>query len=113
LSTGHALSLVRWYDIFVGHHQGRLGAFGVGIDASVRTGGHGVEAYAYPGGEQMTALRRRIDQHVPAMSSMWTVLERKEANGSRLAFAGCGVETESFARFGRVTAYGYPVSNAA
>ena len=113
LSTGHALSLVRWYGSFVGHHEGRLGAFGVGIDASGRTGEHGVEAYAYLGDGQMPALRRRIDRHVPAMTSVWSVLDRQEANGARLELAGCGVETASFARFGRMTAYVYPVSTAA
>lgn len=112
LSTGHALSLVRWYASFVGHHEGRLGAFGVGIDVSNRSGRHGVEAYAYPGDDQLPALRRRIDQHVPGMTSVWRVLDRQETNGSRLELAGCGVETASYARFGRMTAYLYPVSAA-
>lgn len=113
LSVGHALSLLRWYNGFVGHHKGRLGAFGVGIDVSSRSGGHGVEAYAYLGDEQMPALRCRIDQHVPGMASAWSELDRQETDGSRLALAGCGVETRSFARFGRVTAYVYPVSTSA
>ena len=113
LSTGHALSLLRWYAGFVGHHEGRLGAFGLGIDASGRSGAHGVEAYAYLGDKQMAVLRRRIDQHVPGMTPVWSVLDRQESDGSRLKLSGCGVETASFARFGRVTAYVYPVTDAA
>jgi hypothetical protein len=112
LRTGHALSLLRWYAAFVGHHEGRLGAFGVGIDVSSASGRNGVEAYAYPGDVQLAALRRRIDRHVPAMTPAWSVLERPETNGSRLALTGCGVETASFARFGRLTAYIYPASGA-
>jgi hypothetical protein len=113
LSTGHALSLLRWYASFVGHHEGRLGAFGLGIDVSGRNGGHGVEAYAYLGDKQLPALRRRIDQLVPGMTSVWSVLDRQETDGSRLELSGCGVETASFARIGRVTAYVYPVSRTA
>lgn len=110
LSTGHALSLIRWYGTFVGHHEGRLGAFGVGMDASGRSGRDGVEAYAYLGDAQMPALRRRIDRHVPGMATVWDVLDRRENDGSRLELTGCGVETASFARLGRVTAYLYPIS---
>ena len=113
LSTGHALSLLRWYASFVGHHEGRLGAFGVGVDVSSRASGHGVEAYAYLGDNQTATLRRRIDQHVPGMTSVWSVLGRHETDGSRLELAGCGVETASFARLGRVTAYVYPAVTAA
>lgn len=113
LSTGYALSLVRWYSSFVGHHEGRLGVFGVGIDASSGTGWHRVEAYAYPGNEQIPALRHRIDQHVPKMASVWRAFDRQEANGSRLALTGCGVETAPLARLGRLTAYVYPAATAA
>ncbi len=113
LSTGHALSLLRWYAGFVGHHEGRFGAFGLGIDATGRSGGHGVEAYAYLGDKQQPVLRRRIDQHVPGMTSVWSVLDRPEIDGSRLELSGCGVETASFARLGRVTTYLYPAATAA
>ncbi len=109
LATGHALSLLRWYAAFVGHHEGRLGAFGLGVDVSNTSGRTGVEAYAYPGDKKLPELRRRINQHVPAMTSTWSVLEREEPRGMRLALSGCGVETASFARLGRFTAYISPV----
>jgi hypothetical protein len=110
LSTGHALSLIRWYATYLGHHEGRLGAFGVGVDLSSQSGRQGVEAYAYLGDKQLADIRRRIDKQVPRMAPVWGELEREERDGSHLEFTGFGVETASFARLGRMTTYLYPVA---
>jgi hypothetical protein len=111
LPTGHSLSLLRWYAGFVGRHEGQLGAFGLGIDVSSRSGGGGVEAYAYPGERLLPSLQRQVARCADAADSVWKVLDQNEPSGAHLVVTGCGVETASFARLGRITAYLHPVHN--
>ena len=110
LSTGRALSLLRWYRRFIGHHVGQLGSFGVGVELDNRSRNAGVEAYAYPSHANRARLQRRIDAHASAgrcLAELWTSLQPSEPSGADapLYLAGCGTETASFARLGRMTVY--------
>jgi hypothetical protein len=108
MPVGHSLSLLRWYAGFVGRHEGQLGAFGLGIDVSNRPEDGGVEAYAYPGEHLLPSLQRQVARRTGAADSVREVLEPNAPGGAHLVMTGCGVETATFARLGRITAYLHP-----
>jgi hypothetical protein len=111
LSTGRALSLVKWYRHFIGDSAGQMGAFGVGVDLVARSGQRGIEAYTYPSPVGRARLRPPIDVlarsrgRADTLRRLWELLDRNDGSEGGMYLAGCGTETATFARLGRMTVY--------